>query len=201
MSEAVDAAFALVTTEQVADVGGMSRRSVQRARARGSMPRGKAGESMARAIEKITDGALTVAELLAKEPRTAPQSKGNAPKRKPKAAPKPVSTRPKPPQDRVLGEVAGLLHQTKQEEMLLKRARRVKIERENAVSEGELVPREQVMGRVQAAANVFRMGEDLLRREIEDVSCPVCQGEVERVVSRAWEETRRKMVGALGGDG
>ena len=68
--EAFERAFELTNAATIADFAGCSKRAVERARKRGSLPPGQWGEKMARGIEVATGGAVVEKDLRAPDGET-----------------------------------------------------------------------------------------------------------------------------------
>ena len=155
---------------EIAQSAGTTRRSVDRARARGAPPNGKRGDEMLAAIAALS-----------------------AKRVKPKKAP----VKSNGPEHRADGPHDSAIY--RDERGLLTRERRIEVARRNAVEAGELVSTSEVRDRVLAAASVLRMGHENARRNVESVCCRSCRGPASETVDEVFAATAKAVVEALRG--
>ena len=154
---------------EIAQRAGTTRRSVERARARGAPPRGKRGDAMLAAI-----AALSAKRVKAKESN---ESNGA--------------------EHRADGQHDSAIY--RDERGLLTRERRIQMARQNAVEAGELVSTSEVRDRVLSAASVLRMGHENARRNVESVCCGSCRGPAAETVDEVFAATAKAVGEALRG--
>ena len=157
---------------EIAQRAGTTRRSVERARARGAPPRGERGDAMLAAI-----AALSAKRVKAKESNESNGANGA--------------------EHRADGQHDSAIY--RDERGLLTRERRIQMERQNAVEAGELVSTSEVLARVLAAASVLRMGHENARRNVESVCCGSCRGPAAETVDEVFAATAKAVGEALRG--
>ena len=166
----------LLGTDAIAASAGTTRRSVERARVRGSAPRGKHGAEMRRAIETLSATTTTTTTTDEAMPEQGGANAGHE-----------VSVAAK----------ASVMYRA--ERAHLTRQRRIELERRNAVEAGELVSTSEVLARVLSAASVLRMGHENARRNVESVCCGSCRGPAAETVDEVFAAAAKAVGEALRG--
>ena len=183
-AEAFSKVFAHTTSRDVAAMAGTTQRSVNRARQAGHVPRGRRGEAMARAMEALCDGRVTVAEIMRRDGPAAP------PAAPPAAAPGPA-----------VSEVdIQVIRSTRVEDMRTKRLKREQLEAQLAQELGKLVPVDEIRARHQAAGVEFQRGFEVVRRDVESRCSPDCRGAVVAALDEGYQALRERIGRALGGE-
>ena len=85
-------------------------------------------------------------------------------------------------------------------ELRKKMADAAKVERENALADGKLIPIGDVMDRIETAAMVFRNGGEGMVRNVESVCCDQCKPVVGERVQEGFKVLSKQFVKALKGD-
>ena len=89
--------------------------------------------------------------------------------------------------------------QLNREDLRLKRARRIELERKNAVAASKLVPVDEVLDRVKSAGITMRNRSENARRAVEAICCSQCKAIVVDVLDAEYRLLVKQVANALRG--